>query len=84
MKPFFRDMNVYDKRQDSGRSISHQIYEILVGGVSTVLENRPHQEVATRINISGSVKDPETSSWQIAVQLVRNAFFKAILPGYDK
>ena len=84
MKPFFRDMNVYDKRQDSGRSISHQIYEILVGGVSTVLENRPHQEVATRINISGSVKDPETSSWQIAVQLVRNAFFQAILPGYDK
>ncbi|OGU04916.1 MAG: hypothetical protein A2075_02220 [Geobacteraceae bacterium GWC2_58_44] len=84
MKPFFKDMKVYDRRQDKGRSISHQMYEMLVGGVATILENRPHQEVATFVTVSGSVKDPETSRWQIVVQLIKNAFFKAILPSFEK
>ena len=84
MKPFFKDMNVYDRRQDKKRSIVHQMYEMAIGGASKVLENRPHQEVATKVAITGSVKNPETNSWQIVVELVKNAFFKAILPGFDK
>ena len=47
-----------------------------------LLENRSRQQVATKINISGSLDKPETSSWQIIVELIRNAFFKAILPSF--
>jgi hypothetical protein len=84
VKPFFRDMQVYDKKKDRGRSLSHKMYEVLVGGVAKVLQNRPRQEVATKVVIKGSLKNPQTSSWQIAGELLKNAFFKAILPRFDK
>jgi len=84
MKPFFRDMNVYDSKQDKGRSVTHQVYEMLVGAAATVLENRSKQEVATRIDISGQAVNPETSTFQIVVELVRNAFFRAMLPSFEK
>lgn len=84
IKPFIKDMDVYDRRKDKGRGVPHQMYEMLVGGVSKILENRSHQEVATRVDIKGTVGNPETSTLQIVVELVRNAFFKAILPGFEK
>jgi uncharacterized protein DUF748 len=84
IKPFFKDMKVYDKREDKERGIFHQMYEMLIGGVSKILENRPHQVVATKIAITGPVSKPETSSWQIVVELIKNAFFKALLPSFEK
>ena len=84
IKPFFKDMKVYDKRKDKGRSISHKMYEMLIGGAAMILENRSDQEVATKVNISGSVNNPKTSSWQIVIELIKNAFFKAILPSFDR
>lgn len=84
MKPFFKDMKVYDRRQDKGQGLPHQIYEMMIGGVSRILENRSQQEVATKVDIKGSVKDPETSNWQIVAQLLMNAFYKALVPSFEK
>ena len=84
IKPFFKDMKVYDGRKDKERGTIHQMREIVIGGVATLLENRKHQEVATKVDISGPASKPETSTWQIVVELFRNAFFKAILPSFEK
>jgi hypothetical protein len=84
IKPFFKDIQVYDKRTDKNQGTFHVLYEKLIGGVATVLENRSRQEVATKVIISGPVGKPETSTWQIIVELIKNAFFKAILPTFDK
>ena len=84
IKPFFKEMKVYDRRKDRERGFGHQMYEKLVGGVGWLLQNRSHQEVATRADISGPVENPETSTWQIIAELITNAFFKAILPSFEK
>jgi len=84
LKPFFKDMKVYDRRQDKGEGFIHQAYEMLVGGVAKLLENKPRDQVATKADLSGSLENPEASTWQIIIQLVRNAFFKAILPTFEK
>jgi hypothetical protein len=84
VKPFFSGMDVYDRRKDSERGLVHQAYEMMVGSVAWILQNRPNHQVATRADISGSVGNPETSGWQIALELIKNAFFKAILPGFEK
>ena len=55
-----------------------------MGGLSHVLENQPRDEVATVVDISGTIDDPDTSTWEIIVRLVSNAFVKAILPGFDR
>jgi hypothetical protein len=83
LKPFFRDMKVYDKRKDKDKGLFHKLYEKLIGGVAKLLENRPRQEVATKADISGLVEKPRTSTLQIIIQLIKNAFIKAILPSFE-
>lgn len=84
IKPFFRDMKVYDRRQDKNKGFFKQVKEILIGGIAKILENKPRDQVATKADISGPLKNPQTSTWQIVVQLVRNAFFKAIVPTFER
>jgi hypothetical protein len=84
VKPLFRDMQVYDKRQDAEKSFFRKTYEKLVGGISKLLENPPRDEIATKADISGPVQNPNSSTWQVIGRLVQNAFFKAILPGFDE
>ena len=55
-----------------------------VKAASKVLKNRPRQEVATQVDISGTIENPRTSTVQIVGNLIRNAFFKAILPGFER
>jgi hypothetical protein len=84
MKPLFSDMKVYDQRQDAEKNIFRKLYEGLVGGISGLLENRPREEIATRVPIEGDVEGPEASTWETVVRLIQNAFFKAILPGFER
>lgn len=84
VKPLFKDMKVYDRSQYKEKSVLHKAYVGLVNGASKLLKNRPNQEVATKTDISGPVENPKTSIEQIILNLIRNAFIKSILPGFEK
>lgn len=84
VKPSFRGMKVYDRRLDKEKKISRKMYEMLVGGVAELLERGPHEEIAAKVTISGSLEKPHMNRWQIIGQLIKNAFFKAIVPGFEK
>ena len=84
VKPLFRDLDVYDPEQDRQKNVVRKVYEGIVAGLAKLLENRPRDEVATKAELAGSVKDPRASTLQIAVGLIQNAFFEAILPGFDR
>ena len=84
VKPFFRDIDVYDERQDREKNVFRKLYEGLVGGIAGLLENRPREEVATQTSISGDIESPQASTWKTVLRLVQNAFFKAILPGFER
>jgi hypothetical protein len=84
IKPLFRDMDVYDPAQDRHKSVLRKAYEGVVGGVAKLLENRPRDEVATRATVSGRLDKPRTSTVETIVRLIQNAFFQAILPGFDR
>lgn len=83
-KPLFEGVDVYDKRQDKEVGIFKKMYEGIVGGLSSLLENRPREEVATRIDISDPLDDPETSTLEAVLLLIENGFFNAILPGFER
>ncbi len=83
VKPLFRDVNVYDKEQDQGKNVFRKMYEGIVGGVARLLENRRRKEVATVTTLDGPVDDPKSSALQIIGNLVKNAFIKSILPGFQ-
>ncbi len=84
LKPFFRDMKVYDRREDRDKRLFRRLYEMLVGGVARLLESGHRGEVATKADISGPVEKPRFSTWQIVRRLIENAFFRTILPGFEK
>jgi len=84
IKPLFKDMKVYEGRMDHEKSLFHKLYEGLVAGIAKLLENKPRNEVATKADILGPVDNPQISTWQTVINLVKNAFFKAILPGFEK
>jgi Domain of Unknown Function (DUF748) len=83
-KPLLRKMDVYDTQQDQGKNLFKQFYEAVVGGVSTLLENIPRREVATKAELSGPLENPQASTWQVLLNLIQNAFFRAILPGFER
>jgi len=48
------------------------------------LKNPSRGEVATVATISGKLENPKTSTWEAIFGLIQNAFFKSILPGFEK
>jgi uncharacterized protein DUF748 len=84
VKPLFKDMKVSDQRTGSQKGFFHKLYIGIVNDASKLLENRPRGEVATKADISGPIASPKTSTLQIIINLVRNAFIKSILPGFEK
>jgi hypothetical protein len=84
VKPLFKNVQAYDPAQDRDKSAMKKLYEKVITGVSKVMKNVPRKEVATEIDISGRLDNPQTSTVQAIVKLIQNAFIKAILPGFDR
>lgn len=84
VKPFMKDVEVYDPQQDHDKALTQKMYEAVIGGVFGLLENKARNEVATATDLSGPVESPHANTWEIVEKLVQNAFFKAILPGFEK
>jgi len=84
VKPLVKDLDVYDTQQDRDKALWHKLYEGLIEDMGAFLRNTPRKEVATKADISGQIKDPQTDTFQVIVRLIENAFFEAILPGFER
>jgi hypothetical protein len=40
--------------------------------------------VATELSLSGPLENPDASTLEIVGGIIRNAFFKAVLPGFKR
>ena len=83
VKPLFQDVDFYDPNKDKDKAVAAKIYKAVIDGVTSLLENTPRDEVATKSDMSGRIENPQASTWQIIGKLVQNAFFNAILPGFE-
>jgi hypothetical protein len=81
VRPFLKDVDVYDSEQDRNKSTLNKAYQAIVGGVTAMFKNQPRNEVATDTDVSGPVENPQAHTWQLLGNLVQNAFFEAINPG---
>ena len=84
VKPLFNNMDVYDSRQDKEKGIFRQLYEGIIGGFSWILQNSPRDDVAATIPVKGKLNNPQTSTWETVIGLIQNAFFRAVLPGFEQ
>ena len=84
VKPLFRDLDVYSAAQDEEKSFGEKLKEKAADLIGKVLENEPRDEVATVVPISGRLENPDAGTWNTLINLVRNAFIEAILPGFER
>jgi len=84
VKPLFSNIQVYDSRKDKNKPILHQAYELAVGTAAKLIKNPSTQKVATEVDVSGKLNNPNVSNWQALVQFVENGFIDALLPGFDR
>jgi hypothetical protein len=84
VKPLIRDAQVVDTGgNDSGDNPAELAWELFVGALTGVLENRPFDAVATKIPIEGRIDQPDVDVWSTIGGLIGNAFLKALLPRLD-
>jgi hypothetical protein len=81
IKPFFRDMQVYDEDKDREKGFFARVRQRLIGAVAWILKNRARDEVATEVHLSGSLESLQFSTWEAVGGLLKNAFVEAIQPG---
>jgi hypothetical protein len=64
--------------------VFHQAKELMIGAASHVFRNQSTQKIATNVDIGGKLSGPNVSTWQAVDEVLRNAFIRAILPGFDR
>jgi hypothetical protein len=84
VKAMFDDVKVYDPNKDRNKSFAAKLEEKVIGGLSEMLENKHSDAMVLRTEISGTLGAPRTSTSEILGGLLRNAFGKAIEPGFDR
>lgn len=68
---------------DSPADALEALWEGLVEVAAEVLENQPHDRLATRIPLRGPIGEPGTDLVAIVGNLLRNAFLSALGPAID-
>lgn len=86
IKPLFRDVDIFDWKQDvSGDQggVVNGLWQALVAGVQNLFKNQSADQFGTRVTLSGNLKHEDVSLWQALTGILRNAFVKAFQPRYD-
>jgi hypothetical protein len=84
VKPMFANLKVYDYQKDKSTPLLHQAKELLIGGASHLLKSSKTRQVASDIDLKGTITSPKTNTWQAIAQVLPNAFIEAIIPGFDR
>jgi hypothetical protein len=82
VKTILKDLDVLG--DDEQKGLRQKLYEGLVGSIATILRNQPRDQVATELSLSGPLENPDASTLEIVGGIIRNAFFKAVLPGFKR
>jgi hypothetical protein len=83
-KVFFRDLKVFNWEQDKKKDVLEIFWKAIVGTLTAAFKNQPHDQLATKIPISGSFGKTDVHIWPTIATLLRNAFIRALVPKLDE
>jgi hypothetical protein len=83
-KPMLSHIDVFDWEKDTKRKNFIQVaWQAMVGTVSSVFKNQPKDRIATETPFSGTWKKTDVGIFETVLNLLENAFVKALLPGFE-
>src|SRR5581483_3325908 len=83
VKPIVKDLDILHVKKEP-KSAGEAITGFFAKLMAHIFENKPKQQLATRIDFSGAFDDPQVGVWDAAVNFVQNAFVRALAPGFDE
>ena len=84
VKPFFQDLHIFDWEKERKKNILAIFWEAIVAGAATILKNQPHDQLATKVPLSGTFDKANVDIWATIGGVLRNAFVRALLPRIDR
>ncbi len=84
VKVLFKKLDVFEWKKERQKNILQIFWEAIVGAVTTVFRNQPHDELAAKIPISGVYTNSQVDLLSTIGSVLRNAFIRALLPKYDQ
>lgn len=84
IKVFFRNLDVFEWKKERHKNIVKIFWDAIVGTVADILKNQPHDQLATKIPISGVYTNSNVDLTSTIGALLRNAFIRALVPKYDE
>jgi hypothetical protein len=81
-KPIIKDLRVVNWKDDKGHPLK-LAWEAVVGVVAWGIKNHGKDQLATRAEFEGDLKDPDFNLWYIVGQLLRNGFIQALYPSLE-
>jgi hypothetical protein len=82
VKPVIKDLDVVGK-EDRKDTFLRKLWESVVGGVGVIFRNQKKDQVATKVPLEGSFKDPKTNTIDAIWEVLKNAFIQALMPSVD-
>jgi len=84
IKPFFENVEVLAADELDEQGFLASAWEAIVGGLAEAFEDQSHDRVATRVAISGTVRDPEVGFWRTLGSALKNAFVESLVPRLEQ
>lgn len=81
VKPVVKDLHVLQIKPES-KSVGETIKGFFVKLLAAVFENKPKEQLATRVDFAGSFNNPDVGVWDAVTTFMSNAF-TALRPGLD-
>jgi hypothetical protein len=84
VKVLFTDLKVFQWQKERKKDALQIFWQAIVGTVATILKNQPHDQLATKVPISGAFNNSDVHLWPTIQTLLRNAFVRALVPKRDE
>ena len=81
-KPIIKELKVINWERDKDQPLKIA-WEAIISGVTWVFKNKGKDQLATKAEFEGNLKNPNVDTWYIIGQILRNAFIQALYPSLE-
>ena len=80
IKPLVHDLKVFNTQD---KNVFEVVWEAIVAFLAQTFKNHPNDQFGTKIPFSGSFDNPSVDVWDTILNVLRNAFIRALEPGVE-
>ena len=83
-KVFFKNLKVFRWENDKKKDALEIFWKAIVGTLAAAFKNQPHDQLATKMPITGTLGKTDVHIWPTVASLLQNAFIKSLAPKVDE